>query len=116
MVIGGRRLPFLRWSFVRMGLGLKHLTTHWQVGDGREEALADHVLDDRLGSGHPDAPALAARVEHRVAGQPVRDSGEVTAADRIVQQRCESIGRHRAIVAGSAGAEGLPGLAPADRS
>ena len=41
--IGGRRLPFLRWSFVRMGLGLKHLTTHWQVGDGREEALADHV-------------------------------------------------------------------------
>ena len=23
---------------------MKHLTTHWQVGDGREEALADHVL------------------------------------------------------------------------
>jgi catechol O-methyltransferase len=41
--IGGKRLPFLRWSFVRMGLGLKHLTTHWQVGDGREEALAAHV-------------------------------------------------------------------------
>jgi len=41
--IGGKRLPFLRWSFVRMGLGLKHLTTHWQVGDGREEALAEHV-------------------------------------------------------------------------
>ena len=41
--IGGKRLPFLRWSFVRMGLGLKHLTTHWQVGDGREDALAEHV-------------------------------------------------------------------------
>ena len=41
--IGGKRLPFLRWSFVRMGLGLRHLTTHWQVGDGREEALAGHV-------------------------------------------------------------------------
>jgi hypothetical protein len=35
--IGGRRLPFLRWSFWRMALGFKHLTTHWQVGDGREK-------------------------------------------------------------------------------
>jgi catechol O-methyltransferase len=41
--IGGRRLPFLRWSFWRMAFGFKHLTTHWQVGDGREAALADHV-------------------------------------------------------------------------
>jgi catechol O-methyltransferase len=42
--IGGRRLPFLRWSFVRMMLGMNRLTTEWQVGDGREEALAQHVL------------------------------------------------------------------------
>ena len=42
--IGGKRLPFLRWSFVRMGLGMKRLMTEWQVGDGREEALAEHVL------------------------------------------------------------------------
>src|SRR5688572_28312104 len=41
--IGGRRAPFLRWSFWRMALGMRHLTTHWQVGDGREEALAEHV-------------------------------------------------------------------------
>jgi catechol O-methyltransferase len=41
--IGGRRLPFLRWSFWRMAVGMRHLTTHWQVGDGREEALAEHV-------------------------------------------------------------------------
>ena len=41
--IGGKRLPFLRWSVLRMGLRMKHLTTHWQVGDGREEALAEHV-------------------------------------------------------------------------
>jgi catechol O-methyltransferase len=41
--IGGRRVPFLRWSVWRMVLGMKHLTTHWQVGDGREQALADHV-------------------------------------------------------------------------
>jgi len=42
--IGGRRLPMLRWSAVRMVLGMKHLTTEWQVGDGREAALADYVL------------------------------------------------------------------------
>ena len=41
--IGGKRVPFLRWSFWRMALGFKHMTTHWQVGDGREEALAEHV-------------------------------------------------------------------------
>jgi catechol O-methyltransferase len=42
--IGGKRLPFLRWSVIRMGLGYRHLTTKWQVGDGREEALAAHVV------------------------------------------------------------------------
>lgn len=43
--IGGRRLPFLRWSAIRMGLGMRHLNTHWQVGDGREEAMAQYVLN-----------------------------------------------------------------------
>lgn len=42
--IGGRRLPFLRWSTLRMLLGSRTLLRDWQVGDGREEALADHVL------------------------------------------------------------------------
>ena len=42
--IGGRRLPFLRWSFLRLVVGARRLTTVWQVGDGREQALADHVL------------------------------------------------------------------------
>ena len=42
--IGGRRLPFLRWSVLRMLLGMRGLTRNWQVGDGREEALAAHVL------------------------------------------------------------------------
>ena len=42
--IGGKRLPFLRWSFVRMGLGMKKLMREWQVGDGREDALAEYVL------------------------------------------------------------------------
>lgn len=42
--IGGKRLPFLRWSALRMAFGARHLTTHWQVGDGREEALARYVV------------------------------------------------------------------------
>ena len=42
--VGGRRLPFLRWSFVRMMLGIRKLTTEWQVGDGREDALAEYVV------------------------------------------------------------------------
>ena len=44
--IGGKHVPFLRWSFVRMVVGMKKLTTEWQVGDGREEALAQRVLAD----------------------------------------------------------------------
>ena len=43
--IGGRRLPFLRWSVLRMLVGRRNLERNWQVGDGREEALAAHVLD-----------------------------------------------------------------------
>src|SRR4051794_40434965 len=40
----GKRLPFMRWSFLRMGLGMKNLMKHWQVGDGREEELRRYVL------------------------------------------------------------------------
>ena len=39
---GGKRLPFLRWSVLRMLLA-RRLTKEWQVGDGREEALAQYV-------------------------------------------------------------------------
>jgi catechol O-methyltransferase len=42
--IGGRRLPFLRWSALRMIFGMKRLTTEWQVGDGREAALGEYVI------------------------------------------------------------------------
>jgi catechol O-methyltransferase len=42
--IGGRRLPFLRWSVWRMALGSRKLQRDWQVGDGREEALAEYVV------------------------------------------------------------------------
>jgi len=39
-----KRLPFARWSFIRMGLGMKNLLAKWQVGDGREAALQRYVL------------------------------------------------------------------------
>jgi catechol O-methyltransferase len=42
--IGGRRLPFLRWSVLRMAVAGRKLTRDWQVGDGREEALAEYVV------------------------------------------------------------------------
>lgn len=41
--IGGKRLPFLRWSLIRMALGARNIRENWQVGDGREDALAEHV-------------------------------------------------------------------------
>jgi catechol O-methyltransferase len=44
--IGGKRVPILRWSFWRMFLGMKHLLKDWQVGDGREEALAEYVTSN----------------------------------------------------------------------
>ena len=42
--IGGRRLPMLRWSAVRMVVGMRKLAREWQVGDGREAALEEFVL------------------------------------------------------------------------
>jgi catechol O-methyltransferase len=42
--VTGKQVPMLRWSFLRLILGLKKLTTEWQVGDGREEAAAEYVV------------------------------------------------------------------------
>ena len=44
--IGGKRLPVLRWSFLRMLLGLRQLEENWQVGDGREAVLGEYVLEN----------------------------------------------------------------------
>ncbi len=51
--LGGKRLPFLRWSTLRMLLGRRRLETEWQVGDGRELALARHV-EAEARPGDPD--------------------------------------------------------------
>jgi catechol O-methyltransferase len=42
--VTGKPVPFLRWSGLRMFLGMKHLLREWQVGDGREEALAEYLI------------------------------------------------------------------------
>ncbi|SUA47969.1 Predicted O-methyltransferase [Nocardia africana] len=39
----GKPVMFLRWSYVRFLVGLRHMGATWQVGDGREQALADYV-------------------------------------------------------------------------
>lgn len=38
-----RRLPFLRWSFLRLAWGVRNITSTGQIGDGREAAAADFV-------------------------------------------------------------------------
>jgi catechol O-methyltransferase len=53
--IGGRRLPFLRWSALRLVLGIRRLERDWQVGDGREQALAEHVLANARAGDPADA-------------------------------------------------------------
>ena len=39
-----QRIPLLRWSFWRMAIGARNLTTTGQMGDGREAAAVDYVL------------------------------------------------------------------------
>ncbi|TMS50954.1 O-methyltransferase [Mycobacterium sp. DBP42] len=38
-----QRLPLLRWSFIRMGIGARNFARTGQWGDGREAAAADYV-------------------------------------------------------------------------
>ena len=43
-VPGWKKMPFLRWSFLRMALTMKkQLLVKWQVGDGREEKVGAYV-------------------------------------------------------------------------
>lgn len=39
-----KRVPFARWSVLRMALGMRNLLENWQVGDGREARLQRFVL------------------------------------------------------------------------
>jgi catechol O-methyltransferase len=41
-----RRIPLLRWSVWRMGPALRNFNTTGQIGDGREAAAVDYVLEN----------------------------------------------------------------------
>jgi catechol O-methyltransferase len=41
-----KRLPILRWSFWRLALGGRNLSATGQIGDGREAAVVDYVLNN----------------------------------------------------------------------
>jgi catechol O-methyltransferase len=41
-----RRIPLLRWSVWRMAAGARNLTTTGQIGDGREAAAVDYVVNN----------------------------------------------------------------------
>lgn len=38
------RVPFLRWSVLRMAIGIRNVGKTGQIGDGREAAAADYVV------------------------------------------------------------------------
>ncbi|MEO3759551.1 class I SAM-dependent methyltransferase [Mycobacterium sp. B14F4] len=38
-----QRIPLLRWSFLRLAVGARNISTTGQIGDGREAAAADYV-------------------------------------------------------------------------
>jgi catechol O-methyltransferase len=40
-----QRIPLLRWSFWRMATGSRNITTTGQIGDGREAAAVEYVLE-----------------------------------------------------------------------
>ncbi len=40
----GQRLPFLRWSVLRLAVGARNIGKTGQIGDGREAAAADYVV------------------------------------------------------------------------
>lgn len=41
--LGGKRLPFLRASVIKLGLAMPRFARTGQMGDGREEALAEYI-------------------------------------------------------------------------
>lgn len=60
-----KRLPFLRWSFWRMLTVTRTLTTTGQIGDGREAAVVDYVLNNARPGDVDDAVATIDRFAYR---------------------------------------------------
>jgi catechol O-methyltransferase len=84
----GRRLPFLRWSVIRMGLGVRRLLGEGQVGDGREDALADHVIKDARPGDLDDAIGAVDEFCYRRSAMMNVGDEKGAILDRAVQQ-CE---------------------------
>lgn len=61
----GKHFPFARWSVLRMALGMKTLLTEWQVGDGREAALARYVVANARRGDLDDAIAVIDRFAYQ---------------------------------------------------
>ena len=96
--IGGKRVPFLRWSVLRMALGARHVREHWQVGDGREEALADYVTSH---APEGDLDATIRAIDDFCYGQSVMmnvgdEKGEIldAAIRRVAPRRLLELGTY----------------------
>jgi len=94
----GRPVPFLRWSFLRMALGMRTLLKDWQVGDGREEEAARYVLA-RAPRGDLDA-AIGAIDEYAYRHKYLINVGDrkalilEQAIDRVRPQRVLELGAY----------------------
>lgn len=84
--LAGKPALFLWWSFLRMLLGHRRLQATWQVGDGREEALAAYVTRHARAGDVDDVIRAIDRfcVERSFLINVGEDKGEIL--DRIVRR------------------------------
>jgi catechol O-methyltransferase len=59
------RIPFMRWSFWRLAIGLPSILRTGQVGDGREAAVVDYVLSHARAGDLDDAINAIDRFAYR---------------------------------------------------
>ncbi len=60
-----QRLPFLRWSALRIAAGAHNITTTGQIGDGREAAAVQYVLNNARTGDVDDVLAAIDRFAYR---------------------------------------------------
>ena len=60
-----QRIPFLRWSFWRLVTGSRNITTTGQIGDGREAAAVDYVLNNATAGDADDVLAAIDRFAYQ---------------------------------------------------
>jgi catechol O-methyltransferase len=60
-----QRIPFLRWSFWRLATGSRNITTTGQIGDGREAAAVDYVLNNATAGDVDDVLAAIDRFAYQ---------------------------------------------------